>query len=54
MATDFYIPKTMSPEAQAVLQGFTFALRDGVGFPEPDDLEGWKKIQVQAIQGITA
>ncbi len=50
MANDFYIPKTISPEAQAILQQFSFAARDSVVFPEPDDLEGWKKVQQIAIE----
>ncbi|MDJ1174129.1 alpha/beta hydrolase [Roseofilum capinflatum] len=52
MASDFYIPKTISAEAQSVLNSFTFANRDVLDFPEPDDLEGWKKIQQMRIDAF--
>ena len=49
---DFYLPKTISPEAQAILEKFTFASRDTPDYPEPDDIEGWKKLQAGVIQAF--
>src|ERR1044071_218600 len=38
-----YVPKTVSPRAQNVLRRMTGP--QGLDLPDPDDIEGWKKIR---------
>ena len=48
-AQDFSIPKTISPEAQTALAGFSRAAAT-VPLPAADDLDGWKAVQQKIEQ----
>ena len=50
LAQDFYIPDTISKEAQNRIKKFSYAKRNKLEFPTPSDLEGWKKIQAEVDQ----
>lgn len=49
VAQDFSIPKTISPEAQKALAGFSRAAATAP-LPEADDLAGWKTVQEKVEQ----
>ncbi len=50
VAQDFYIPDTISKEAQDRLIKFSYVKRDAMVYPAPSDLESWKKIQTAVDQ----
>ena len=41
LASDFYVPTTVSKEAQAAIKSFTFEVRNVV-MPDADDIKGWQ------------
>ena len=43
LASDFYVPTTISQKGQAALRKFSQAARDAA-LPEPNNLRGWKKV----------
>jgi len=43
MASDFYIPDTVSPQAQDMIRQFSFARRDSYTTPPAHDFSAWQK-----------
>mgnify|MGYP000173187198 CR=1 FL=1 len=53
MATDFYVPSTISKEAQIFLkQNFSREIRNASAIPENLDSKGWKHLQKIANEDV--